>query len=47
MYFMELNTIESKFYLKQKLAKISHNNIQSVTFSVNKIFLDIPVVSIV
>jgi hypothetical protein len=46
MYFMELDTVQSELYLNQELAEISHNNILWVTFSINKIFLNLLVVSI-
>jgi hypothetical protein len=46
MYFIELDTVQSGFYLKQELAEISHNNIPSVTFSINRIFFDLLVASI-
>jgi hypothetical protein len=46
MHFMESTTAESHLYLKQEVAEISHNNIQSVNFSVNKIFLALSVVTI-
>lgn len=43
---MELDTVQSALYLQQELAEISHINIFSVTFSINRIFFDLLVVSI-